>query len=178
MTIEAPPTMFEDVLTIGQLPPRRAAAKLRQMGDPIAADALAQRARRSASERLFGLGAPKPWEFTTHQIGYLAPPPAGSVTPQALQYAGMIAPDPALKNARINIHLDRLRIYDYPGSGEHQIMFTFKAQNQLPHGPELVSFSQLYRAQEGQQAGINGSPIFIGLNVGGLGIALQGFTVN
>ena len=60
----------------------------------------------------------------------------------------------------------------------HHVLFTFKAQNQLATMPEPVSFSQTYRVQQGQLAGIAGYPVFIGLNVGRNGAAFQCFTVN
>jgi hypothetical protein len=171
--------MFEDVEVIGQLAPSAVASKLQEMGDLDTADEIIQSiSDRPGTVRLFGWGAPKPWQHTTHQFGYIGFLAPGSTGPQSIQYPGAIAADPTLKNHRVNIHLDRLRIYEYPGRGMHHVMFTFQAQNQLPNSPEPVSFSQTYRAQQGQLAGIAGYPIFIGLNVGTLGAAFQGFTVN
>ena len=86
--------------------------------------------------------------------------------------------DMTLKGKQINVHLQRLRVFDYPGGGLHYIMFTFKAQNQLKDASEPVGFNQTYRAQQGQQAGVLGYPIFLGLGVGNVGISLQAATVN
>lgn len=169
--------VFEDIKVIGELPPRRIASKLRQMGDPDTADEIMQRTTTAeGAEALFGLGPPKPWQHTTHQFGYIALQTPASIDLQPIQYAGAIVADPSLK--RINIHIDRLRVYNYPGRGMHNIMFSFAARNQLPNGPELVSFSQTYRVQEGQLAAIQGYPIFIGLNVGTLGAAFECSTIN
>jgi hypothetical protein len=145
-------TIFEDIQVIGELPPRRIASKLRQMGDPDTADEIMQSITTTkGTEAFWGLGPLKPWQHTTHQFGYIALQTSTSTDLQPIQYAGAISANPSLK--RINIHIDRLRVFDYPGSGMHNIMFSFAARNQLPNGPELISFSQTYRVQEGQLAG-------------------------
>jgi hypothetical protein len=125
----------------------------------------------------FGWWTDRPWKHTSYQIGYIAP--GSSKEPKAIAYPGAIAPDLSLKNGQINIRLDRLRIFDYPGSGMHNILTNFTAFNQVQNAEkELVSFSQTYRVQEGQSAAIAGYPIFIGLNVGSQGVALECATVN
>ena len=59
------------------------------------------------------------------------------------------------------------------------MMFSFKAKNHIEgREPEEVTFDQVYKAQEGQGAGITGYPIFIGLNVGSRGVAFRGATIN
>jgi hypothetical protein len=44
--------------------------------------------------------------------------------------------------------------------------------------PEPISFSQLFRARDDAAVAVKGYPIFIGLSVGKVGAAFQGFTVN
>ena len=176
-------TVFEDIRVIGELPPRRVASKLRQMGDSGTADEISQHiATTKRAEPLFGWGPPKPWQHTSHQFGYIALQTSSSTDPQPIHYAGAIAADQSLRNNRINIYIDRLRVYDYPGSGTHNILLSFAARNQFSavpgNAPELVSFSQTYRIEEGQQAGIAGYPVFIGLNVGSQGAALECSTIN
>ena len=180
MPSENQPRMFSNIDVIGQLPPEQQADTLRELGDPTTADEIAARppTRRGGATRGFFGGPPKLWQHTAHQFGYVAPRPPGVLNPQPIVYPGAIDSDASLKNQRINIHLNRLRVQDYPGGGEHLVMFTFKAQNQIPDAVEPVSFNQSYRVREGQTAGIAGYPIFIGLNVGGLGIAFQCFTMN
>jgi hypothetical protein len=130
MSNEESPRMFEDVEIIGQFAPPQAATKLEEMGDPDTADEIRENiSDRPETTQLFGWGVTKPWQYTTHQIGYVAFRESGSAGPQTIQYAGAIAADSTLKNSRINVHLDRLRIYDYPGRGLHHVMFTFRAQN-------------------------------------------------
>ena len=177
-----PLTVFGDIKVIGELPPSRAAAKLRQMGDSETADEISQHIATHRKEALFGWGPPKPWQHTTHQFGYIALQDPGSTDPLPIQYAGAIAADLTLKKSRIDIKIDRLRVYNYPGVGMHNILLSFAARNQsatVPgNAPELVSFSQTYRVQEREEAAIRGYPVFIGLNVGSQGAALECATIN
>jgi hypothetical protein len=178
MVSDTPPRMFADSPLIGELPPRQLAATLRRMGDADEGDAiLASLANKRRRDQLLGLGKRilRPYEHTNHQVGNLPRPPQNSNDPVPIQHAST-GGDRSLK--RINIHLDRLRVFDYPGGGEHQILFTFKAQNQLPKTPEPVSFSQTYRVQQGEEAAVFGYPIFIGLSVGKQGVAFEGATIN
>lgn len=86
--------------------------------------------------------------------------------------------DLTLKNARVNIALDRLRIADYPGRGTHRILFDFYAQNQVPGNIEHLHFNATYSVREGEQAAILGYPIFVGLGVGAAGLAFRCYVVN
>jgi hypothetical protein len=178
MSGQATPVLIDDIPVIGSLPARKVASKLRQMGDAQGAQLYLQRTSGEQGDALFGWGEPKAWEHTAHQFGFIAPPAAGAAGPIAVQPASTMQADLTLKNSRINVHLDRLRIYDYPGGGEHSVMFTCMAQNQIEGTPELVSFSQIYAVQEKQAAGVAGWPVFIGLSVGTLGVAFQLFTTN
>jgi hypothetical protein len=170
---------FEDLPVLGALPPEEAAGKLRALGD----DDSAERLEDSAPETLsFGGGfswpfQDKPWQHTAHAFGYLAPVPPGG-PPQPIQYAGNIAPDLSLQNGRIKITLDRLRAAEYPGKGEHQVLFDFYAQNQSPQGVEHLHFNATHRVREGEQAAVIGYPLFVGLNVGPEGVVFKCFTVN
>ena len=49
--------------------------------------------------------------------------------PRVKRHAGNIAADDALKQARITITLNRLRVADYPGGGTHQVLFDFYARH-------------------------------------------------
>jgi hypothetical protein len=179
------PTWFDDLPVIGRLPPEAAAAKLREVGDSEAADALespsgAEKggATYRGLERLWPF-QDKPWQHTAHAFGYLAPIQPGS-GPQPIQYAGNPTPAPkaSLKDARIKITLDGLRVAAYPGGGTHRVLFDFYAQNQVPGNVEHLHFNATYRIREGERAAILGYPIFVGLNVGGEGVAFKCFTVN
>jgi hypothetical protein len=173
-------TWFDDLPVLGKLPPKQAATKLREVGEDDAAAAL--EAGQEAAAHTFG--GPwwwpfqdRPWQHTARAFGYLAPA-APSQAPLPIRHAGNIAADPALKNGRIKITLDRLRVAAYPGGGMHRVLFDFYAQNQVPGEVEHLHFNATYRVREGEQAAILGYPIFVGLNVGSEGVAFKCFTVN
>jgi hypothetical protein len=58
------------------------------------------------------------------------------------------------------------------------VLVTFRARNVVGGVEEPLAFSQAFNVQEGQSAGVRGYPIFLGLSVGGAGLALQFATVN
>ena len=182
-----PPTSFDDLPVLGKLPPAEVIAKLREMDDMVTADALQEALEdRPLRAQSFAGGTrswwpfeDKPWQHTAHAFGYIAPSPRpGSEAPLPIRHAGNIAPDPSLKNARVIITLDRLRVAGYPGSGTHRVLFDFSAQNQVPGTPEHLHFNATYRAREGEQVGMIGYPLFVGLNVGSEGLSFKCFTVN
>jgi hypothetical protein len=174
-------TWFDDLPVLGKLPAAQAAAKLREMGESGLAVALeaSQDAEHLTYARHKGWWPfqDKPWQHTAHAFGYLAPTKPGNVS-LPIKHAGNIAADMTLKNARIKITLDRLRIADYPGGGTHHILFDFYAQNQVPGNVEHLHFNTIYRVREGEQAAILGYPIFVGLNVDEAGVAFKCYTVN
>jgi len=177
-------TWFDDVPVLGALPPSLAAAKLRELGEDEPATALEATQGQEPGEpttfwrpKSLWPFQDKPWQHTAHAFGYLAPALPGSER-LPIQHAGNITADSTLKNARIKITLDRLRVADYPGSGTHRVLFDFYAQNQVPGNVEHLHFNVTFRAREGEQAAIIGYPIFIGLNVGTEGVAFKCFTVN
>jgi hypothetical protein len=173
---------FEDLPVIGRLSRAEMTAKLRELGETEVAESIeaAQHDPESALSfsvgELFGLGE-KPWQYTAHAFGYLAPAPAGNEL-LPIQHAGNIAGDARLKNSRLKIALNRLRVANYPGGGVHQVLFDFYAQNQLPGEVEHLHFNATFRVLAGQQAAIINYPIFVGLNVGSEGVAFKCLTVN
>lgn len=171
---------FEDFPVLGKLPPAQAAAKLRELGDNETAASLEtvpDSMSRAFGKLPFWPSQDKPWQHTAHAFGYLAAAAPGN-NPLPIRHAGNIVPDTSLKNGRINIRLDRLRIAAYPGGGMHRVLFDFYAQNQVPGNCEHLHFNATYRGREGEQVGVIGYPIFVGLNVGTDGVALKCFTVN
>jgi hypothetical protein len=100
------PRWLDDVPVLGKLPPEQAAAKLREVGEVEAADALERTRQERRAEHFgpFGLKWPfdRPWQYTSHVFGYLAPtPPGEAMVP--IKDAGNIAPDETLKNSRLRI---------------------------------------------------------------------------
>jgi len=175
------PVWFDDIPVLGKLPPRQAAAKLRELGEQELADAVISadetESRAAAFGRLRDLFSPKAWAHTAHAFGFI-PPARPEQDWLSVQHAGNIKADGELKSARIKITLDRLRVADYPGGGSHRILFDFYAQNQAPGQIEHLHFNATYRARQGEEAAIIGYPIFVGLHVGAEGVAFKCYTVN
>ncbi len=171
---------FNDIPLIGQLPPESMAAKLREMGDHEEAAAIetdTDSAIPKTGLGMFLVREPKPWQYTSHTFGYISPNETNERYSH-IQDAGSIEADKSLRNSRIKITLDQLRVASYPGTGVHRILFDFYAQNQLQDSVEHLHFNATYRSQESARAAIIGYPIFVGLNVGSEGVAFKCFTVN
>lgn len=176
------PTPFSDVPVLGKMPLSQAVAKLRELGEDEAAKAVESTAQRSGyapepSGLFKTLLRPKPWQHTAHVLGFLPVGPPGT-KPLQIQHAGNIAPEKQLRNARLKISLNRLRVASYPGRGIHRILFDFYAQNQISGSMEELHFNSTVRAQDGEHAAVVGYPIFVGLNVGTEGVAFRCYTVN
>lgn len=169
------PRLLPEVTLIGELSAKEKAATLRAMGEktPKLKSRSSKPQKAVQLEGFFSWG-PRVFEHTSHQFGYIPHLASNKIEPQNIQYPGTIQSKSSLKNQRIDIRLDRLRVHDYPGNGEHLILFTFKIQR----AQEPISFSQTYRVREGQSAGIAGYPIFIGLSVGKVGLGIHCSTIN
>jgi len=170
-----PKYWFDDIPVIGKMTPSEAARKLQEIG---VVDSGVKVTRGRGEKRWGWSDKPEPWQYTSHTFGFIPVSNLNSSNPVEIKHAGNIEPDQSLKNSRIKITLDRLRVFNYPGGGIHFILFDFYAQNQIEGQTEHLHFNQIYRVQGGEQAGIIGYPIFVGLNVGSEGIAFKCFTVN
>tara|TARA_R110002051_G_C8714811_1_gene496021 strand:+ start:326 stop:1324 length:999 start_codon:yes stop_codon:yes gene_type:complete len=117
------------------------------------------------------------WKHTSHAFGFI-PKTNSPSTDSEIINATTISPQKNLKKSKIKITLDRLVTMDYPGKGEHSVLFDFYAKNQIQSQDEHVHFNQVYRIREGEQAGISGYPVFSNLSVGEQGVDFKCFTVN
>ena len=98
--------------------------------------------------------------------------------------AGSPSSNSGLAGLRINVTLNRLFVAEYPGGGQHTVLFNFAAVNYLGEDhlggkiEEPLRFIMTLRAQIGEHAAIIGWPIFSGLTAGPIGIAFECSTVN
>ncbi|MGH2494657.1 MAG: hypothetical protein ACRDIV_08115 [Ktedonobacteraceae bacterium] len=174
---------FDDLPVVGALPLRDAAIKLREVGEVEAAESLEQAEQQQA--RRFDLGRrkgwwpfqDKAWQHTAHTFGYLAPASGGG-DQIPIRHIEAISADPTLRNARVKITLNRLRVAGYPGGGTHRVLLHFFAQNQAQGRVEPVHFNATYRVQEGESAGVQGYPVFVGLGIGQEGLNVKCRTIN
>jgi len=142
-------------------------------------DEIPPRSFIGAAGQLFGRNNSRDavWRYTNHHFGFISAE-ASDERYRPIVPAGTIEPDHTLKGTRIKVTLDKLRVAKYPGKGEHSILFDFFGRNQLQETTEDLHFNATYRAPDGDSAGINGYPIFVGLTVGGDGVAFRCSTVN
>ncbi len=168
----------DDAPVLGEMSQEEVLAKLAEMDDPRVEHAQADMFGGPLEAIRWPWSEPPPYMHTTMAIGYLPLLKPGE-TPGPLVHAGQITPEPELRDQRIKITLDRLRVADFPGSGMHHVLFDFQGRNQARDNTvEDVHFNATYRVQEGEHAPIMGYPIFVGLNVGHDGVGFQGSTVN
>jgi hypothetical protein len=171
---------FEELLVLGAMPADAAAAKLRELDEEQAAFALEHQAQMELerSSGVFGMWPfqDRAWQHTAHTFGFL--PEKRTSDPAAIRSIGEIEGDRSLKDSRVKIALNRLRVADYPGRGTHRILLDFYARNQVSGSVEDIHFNATYRVREGERAPVAGYPIFVGLNVGSDGVALRCHTIN
>jgi hypothetical protein len=188
MSTYNPKYWFEDIPVLAKLPAEKAAAKLRELDDVEGAEKIEDYIKKSspveleASAEPMGLWPwskePKAYEHTAHAFGHIPLIEHGTNKMVEIKHAGNMKPDESLKNERITITLDRLRVADYPGKGLHHVLFDFYAHKQLADHVEHLHFNQTYRGQEGELVGAIGYPIYKGLYVGSEGVAFKCYTVN
>jgi hypothetical protein len=120
----------------------------------------------------------KPWQYTSHTVGYIRPPTPGARTID-IASVDEVSPVRRLVGQRINITLDHLRIASYPGRGLHHVLVHVSALNATgPNRREPVRFNSVFRGQEGQSAAVRGHPILVGLTVPEEGFSLRCRTIN
>ena len=150
-------------------------AKLRELGEDAAADAIERatpppKTMRAAS---FWPFTDRAWQHTAHSIGFCRP-----AEPGLRKFSASTRLEPPVAEKRPHQHrLNVLRVADYPGGGEHRVLFDFYARNQVPGASEDLHFNAAYRAREGDMRRF-AAPIFVGLGVGATGVAFQFHTVN
>ncbi len=165
-----------DIPAIGEMRALEVARRLEACGETELAKKLIALGSDDKLSDLIASGRwrPNPWEYTEFSCAYLPP----DLTPEGWGYlsdAKSITPDSSLIGSNLKITLDQLRVYRYPGGGTHNILFDFSAYHQeatqAPATP--VHFSQAYRAQDNEGAGVSGYPIFNGLCVAPNGVGLS-----
>jgi hypothetical protein len=179
----APANAFDDIPVLTELPRENAVAKLQELDEHEVAEEVAAGAAgtytkdeyQSALSR--SLFRQRLWLFTAHAVGYLAPA-SGSEDLIPIRHAGAISPDLSLRDSRLKLTIDRLRVADYPGGGTHRVLLGVGVHNQAASPGQNLHFVATYQVREGGSAGVAGYPIFLGLSVGRDGLVLDVITVN
>lgn len=121
------------------------------------------------------------WKFADHAFGYLPLEDKTGNGIVSIVDPARVSPDNDLRGKAIDIKLDRLRVFQYPGGGQHNILFGFAAAHQAgdkPEGTQDLRFNKNYQVEEGAGSGTRGYPIFSGLRIPDGGVAFECTTVN
>lgn len=170
---------FDDLPVIGAMAPEQAAQKLCEIGEEeLAAELTPPEGREAFAPSNLERWLSKPWKHTTHTYGFIAHDNPRANDPLLIRHAGNIDADSTLKNSQIKITLDRLRVASYPGFGIHHVLFDFYGRHQVPKMVEHLHFNATYRVRDGEEAGVSGRPIFVGLKVGAEGVDFKCLTIN
>ncbi|WP_442506574.1 hypothetical protein SH528x_005425 [Novipirellula sp. SH528] len=174
------PKLYPNVAAVGELPPDHLEGVLRELDDESGAVELLETINRGEVKSLAAWFGKKPYSYANQTIGFIEPLTDISSNLLPIQTLGNIRADETLKGARIDIHLDRLRVYDYPGRGKHNVVVQFKANHaqQDLQTSDAVVFNQAFDVDEDSLAGVVGYPVFNGLVVGQSGVAFQLCTIN
>lgn len=178
--------MPNEFIPLGEQSPSEIAYKLREIGD----DEAAQFYESGVDSLAEGLHKPHDWLNKGYQYGFIPLFEPGKLHLHEIISASNMPANESLKNQRINVRLHRFHVHEYPmaltqavsqfllGMNVHTVLFTFEAYNQVSKGAEHVAFNQVYEVVAGQDAGVTGHPIFLGLKVGNNGIGFTCRTVN
>lgn len=178
--------MLEEFVPLGEQSPDKIARKLREIGD----DEAAQFYEVESASLAEGLRRPHEWLNKGYQYGFIPLFEPGEPHFHDIISASNMPANKSLKNQRINVHLHQFHVQEYPlaltqaasqflmGINVHTVLFTFEAHNQVKSGSEHVAFNQVYEVVAGQNAGVTGHPIFLGLKIGNNGIGFTCKTVN
>ncbi|GLK77667.1 hypothetical protein GCM10008171_29210 [Methylopila jiangsuensis] len=145
---------------------------LRLIGDERRADELTP---HGGAPQGWGFGSDRPFLGTNAIFGFIDQ--TGGDRLPIVPLAEIVA-DETLKGNTIKVTLDRFFVQEFPGRGEHRVLCEFSGKNQVAGETEALTFTATCRARDGQSAGVNGLPIFLGLTVGDNGVSFEGRTVN
>ncbi len=166
---------FDNSDSIGNLPAHEIAHYLRSIGDEEAAQRFAQKGAsgQGLAAKIFNLDQ---YAYTGAILGYIPEETSGEMV--NIQDATSMTGDVSLKGKRVKITLDKFYVESYPGLGTHQVLCEFAGKNQATQASEEMRFALTTDVQDKSSAAISGKPLFVGVNVGNDGLALEGRTVN
>ncbi len=171
------PLGLQEIKVLGSLSPEQAAIELRRIGEEKDASLLDEAAKEDITrgnnkQQKQWAFHDRAWQYTSHTLGYLAPEdrPGRDLLP--IHHASNIKANQSLKNSRVTVILDRLRIAKYPGGPDHNILLSFTGRNNLPRSVEHLHLNAFYSVREDGHATPLGHRIFVGLCVGSEGISL------
>lgn len=166
-------THFEEQESLGYLSEVDLADYLAAIGDDDAAEALRSAGARGQSLGVFGGGA---YRYTAHVFGFIEEGDAGSERIPIVP-ASSVEADTTLVGERIKVTLDGFRVEEYPGVGQHTVLFDFQGRDQAGQEAQDLQFASVLTVNDGDNAAVSGVPIFTGLTVPGDGLSFKARTV-
>jgi len=165
---------FDDTQSLGHQSNEDIADYLEAIGDVDGAREL-----RSAGVRGQALGIfEKPWKQTTHLIGFVDTLD-NLAAPRRLPIEAALtaAADRSLIGKQVKVTLDAFQVHEYPGLGQHKVLFDFAGRDQAGGKEQDLQFASVLYVDDGARAATSGVPIFTGLTVPGEGLAFKARTI-
>jgi len=164
-------SIFEDQPSLCDLPLAQIISYLEEIEDNDGAQSLQRRG--ASGQSLFG--GNRKYLIGSHMLGFIAPGAGHMRLP--IVPAITLQPEKDLIGTSIKITLDKFRVANYPGTGQHRILTEIFGRNQAGRETEDLRFSTMLSAKDNDSAGAFGVPIFTGLKVPADGLALEARTV-
>ena len=146
---------------------------LEAIGDEAGARELREAGVRAQGvARLLG----KVYTHSAHVVGYI---PEGRPTGElvSIQSAFEAEPDHSLVGSQIKVTLDAFQVAEYPGFGQHTVLFDFQGRDQAGDEAQDLQFATVLTINDRDRAAVNGVPIFTGLTVPRDGLSFKARTI-
>lgn len=164
---------FDEQLSLGNRTDEEIADFLESLGDIEGAREMREAGIRAQSmARLLG----KPWIHTSHVFGYIEEG-CRSEARAPIMSALAAAPDRSLVGSQIKVTLDAFQIAEYPGFGQHTVLFDFKGRDQAGDEAQDLQYASVLTINDYDRAAVNGVPIFTGLTVPPDGLSFKAKTI-
>lgn len=164
---------FDEQLSLGNRTDEEIADYLESLGDLDGAHDLREAGVRGQGlARLLG----KPWTHTSHVFGYIE---EGKPSADRVQIRSAFAADPdrTLIGTQIKVTLDAFQIAEYPGFGQHTVLFDFKGRDQAGDEAQDLQYASVLQINDQDRAAVSGVPIFTGLTVPPDGLSFRAKTI-
>ncbi len=164
---------FEEQLSLGYRSDAELANFLVEIGDEVGARELREAgARGQGLARVMG----KAYAHTSHVVGYI-PEGRSSGTVVPILPALEADPDHTLVGTQIKVTLDAFQVAEYPGFGQHTVLFDFQGRDQAGAEAQDLQFASVLTINDQDRAAVSGVPIFTGLTVPHDGLSFKARTI-
>lgn len=165
---------FDESRSLGYLSDLELADYLEGIGDEDAARVFRQTGAKGQSvARLRGAA----YAHTAHVFGFI-PDGSSHQARQPIMPAASVDADQSLMGSRIKVTLDGFRVAEYPGLGQHTVLFDFQGRDQAGAEAQDLQFASVLTVNDGDNAAVSGVPIFTGLTVPPDGLSFKARTLS